>query len=117
MCCQGNDELHIIGLYLGVMRRAATHKLAAFVAFVDDNIPLFRVGHRRHRAQKSAALVGAIPGVFVNVKRGKTKGTVIARAFAKGQNLFFTVFADKSRVVFCKSFRFHKTKITFLLYS
>jgi len=60
-----------------------------------------------HRAKNSAAGIGSVTGVYINVERAKAKGAVIARGNAEGQDLLAAVFACKARVVFLESFFFH----------
>lgn len=83
-------------------------KLSAFRAFVYDYIALFGVGHDLDRLHWRATFAGAVAGIYVDVKRPKAKGAVIARGVAERLDLLATMGADKSVVVFCKSFLFHK---------
>ena len=74
---------------------------------MNDNKALFGVGESLDRAENSAAIVGSVARVYINVKRAKAERTVIARGVAKGQNLFSAVLADKALVVFSKTLIFH----------
>ncbi len=82
------------------MCRTVADKLAAFFAFVNDDVAFFRIGDRRHRAKQPAAGVGTVAGIDIHVKRRKAKGAMIARAFSERQNLFAAILTDKSTVIF-----------------
>lgn len=74
---------------------------------MDDDISLLGVGESLNRAENTATVVGSVAGVDVNVKRAEAEGAVISRGVAERQHLFSAVPADKSLVVFLKSFVFH----------
>ena len=67
--CGELDEQHsIIGLGCCLVSRAVTFDLAAFCAFMNDDITLFRVGHDLYGLHRSAAFAGSVTGIYVNVK-------------------------------------------------
>ena len=65
---QLDDQLDIIRLHVSIVSRAIAKKLSAFFALVNDNIPFFRIGDRRHCAKKSAAFVGTVTGIYIHMK-------------------------------------------------
>ena len=89
------------------MCRLVAAQLAAFLATVDDDIPPLGIRHGAHRLQRPTAGVGAISGVDVHVQAPKAKGAMVARGIAEGLHLPAAMRADKSIVVFGKSFIFH----------
>jgi hypothetical protein len=97
----------VVGLDLRVKCGAVAADLSALLALVYDNKSASCIGLRAYRAQKSAAFVGAVAGVYVNVERAEAEGAVIARTCPHRENLLAAVGAYKSRVVLCKSFLFH----------
>ena len=107
--CKLDDEIHIVGLDLCLVRRFVSDGLAAFFAAVDDDIALLRVGHSTDWAEYSAAFVGSVAGIHVNVKRRKTEGAVISRGVSEREHLASAIFADKARIVLFKAFFFHKS--------
>ena len=74
---------------------------------MGNDVALLGVGLGKDRFKLAAALVGAVAWVYVNVQRPQAEGTVVSGAFLHWENLFFAVYADKSAVVFGKSFIFH----------
>ena len=60
------------------MGGAVANRGAAFVAAVNDNKALFGVGESLDRAENSAAIVGSVARVYINVKRAKAKWAMVA---------------------------------------
>jgi hypothetical protein len=77
-CSKTYDEIHIVGLYLCLVRRTVSDYRAAFIASVDYNVASLRIGLGAYRAQNAAAGIGTVAGVYVNVKRAKTEGAMIS---------------------------------------
>ena len=100
-------KLHIVGLYLCLVCRLVSYRLAAFFAAVDDNIAALGVGKRSYRAKYSAATVLSVTGVYINVERAKAEGAMIARGVAERKHLSSAILAGEAVIVFCESFSFH----------
>lgn len=116
-CCELNEQINVIGLNFGFVRRAIASDLAAFIALVDDDIALFRIGLYANGAKNAAAGVGAIAGVDIHVQGTEALGAVIARAITERLDFKSAVFADERIVVFGKAFLFHgKSSFSFLFY-
>ena len=108
------QKVDIVGLdFRGVSGLIADGR-AAFIAFIDDDISLFRVGENLNGAEDSAAVVGAVAGVYIYMNRTKASGAVVAGSDAEGFDLKSTVFADKAVIVFLKAFFFHKIPLFFV---
>ena len=73
-----DDELYVIGLDLCLMGGAVAVKLAAFCAFVDNDISLFGVGLGGDGLHKTAALACAVAGVYIEMLRPQAKGAVVS---------------------------------------
>ena len=69
-------------------------------AFMDNDKSLFGVGQGLNRAQDTAAIVCSVTGIYVNVKRPKAKGAVVARRVFEWTDLRPAMYADESVVVF-----------------
>ena len=104
---QPNQKTHAVGLGFCLVGGAVAVKLAAFGTAVNDHVSLSRVGLHADRLHRSAALVGAIPGIDVHVQGPQAKRAVVARGVAQGQDLFSAMRANKAAVVFGKAFLFH----------
>ena len=63
---------------------------------VDDNEAALCVGLASYRAHKTAALVGTVSGVYINVERPKAEGAVIAGAASHRKHLFTAISAYKA---------------------
>ena len=81
-------------------------ELAAFGAFVDDDVALSGIGFHADGHHLTAAIRGAIPGIDVKVERPQTERAVIAGTVTEGEYLSSAVGADEGSVVFCESFLF-----------
>ena len=64
---QANEKVDVIRLYLRFVCRLISADLAAFVATVDDDIPLLRIGLYLDRTEDPAAGIGAVTGVDIDV--------------------------------------------------
>ena len=73
-----DDELDVVGLNLCLVGGAVAVKLAAFCAFVDDDIALFGVGLGGDGLHKTAALACTVAGVYIEMLRPQTKGAVVS---------------------------------------
>ena len=77
-CGKSYQKVVVIRLYLCLVRRLVSYRLAAFVTAVNYDITLFGVGSGLYRAQNAAAIVCSVTGVYINVKRAEAKRTVIS---------------------------------------
>ena len=68
---------YAIRLDLGIVRRSVSVDLAAFLAAIDYYIALSRIGNGRYRLHRTAALVGSVARIYIDVYRPKTKRTMI----------------------------------------
>ena len=73
-----DDELNIVGLYLGFVGGAIAMDLTAFRAFVDDNVALFGVGLGGDGLHKTLTLAGAVAGIYIEMLRPQAKGAVVS---------------------------------------
>ena len=93
----------------GVVSGAVTAELTAFGTAMDDDIAVavLDVGLGADGLQFTAAGVGTVTGVDVNVERPEAKRAVVARGVAERKDLFSAVCTNKAAIVFCESFMFH----------
>lgn len=105
--CQLDDVIYVVRLNFRFMRGFVAVNFAAFGAFMENDVTLFRVGERFYWVHDAAAFTGSVAGVYVNVKRAKAFGAMVARGIAEGQNLKPAVCTDKTVVVFCEKLLFH----------
>ena len=108
-----DDELYIVGLDLCLMGGAVAVKLAAFCAFVDDNVALFGVGLGGDGLHKTAALAGTVAGIYIEMLRPQAKGAVVSRGVAEGLNLPPAVLADEGIVIFGEKLCFHCDRVSY----
>lgn len=106
--CQLDDERHIVGLVFGSQRRLVSAYLAALAATVDYNEALFGVGLGAYGLKLAAARVGAVPRVYVDVKRPQAKRAMVSRRISERLDRASAMHAHKRVVVFCKSFLLHR---------
>ncbi len=104
---QLDEQIDVVGLDLGFVCGAVAADLAAFVAFVNDDVSFFGIGFHADGAENAAAGVGAVTGVDIHMKRAKAFGAMVAGAIPEGLDLKSAVFADEGIVVFGESFLFH----------
>ena len=64
-----DDQVHIVGLNLCFVGGLVSDRLATFFTAVNYDITLFGIGHRTYGAQDSAALVGSVTRIYINVER------------------------------------------------
>ena len=107
-----DEKVVVVGL-ISLHSRLVAHHRAAFFATVKDNEALFGVGKGLNGAKNSQAIVCSVPGIYVNMKRAKAEGAVVARGVSQGSDLSSAIYADKSLVVFCKTLVFHITVLCF----
>ena len=96
------------------MGGSVADSLTALFASVDYDISAARIGLCSYRHKKSAAGVGSVTGIYVNVQGMQAEGAVISRGVAEGQYLAPAVSAYEAVVVFCKSFTFHSLSVPFV---
>ena len=112
---QLDEQIDVVGLDLGFVCGAVAADLAAFVAFVNDDVSFFGIGFHADGAQDPAASICAVSGVDIHMKRTKAFGAMVAGAIPEGLDLKSAVFADEGIVVFGESFLFHG--VSFLYHS
>ena len=77
-CGKLDDKVGIVGLGLCLVGCLVADDGTAFIATVDDDISLFGVGYDLDGLHRRLALASSVPGVYVKVKRPKTKGAVVS---------------------------------------
>ena len=109
-CGEANEEGPVVGLRFSVIGGAITADLAAFGAAMDDDVAVavFGIGLGADGLHLTAAGIGAIAGVDVDVEGPEAEGAMIARGEAEGCDLFLAMRADESAIVFGKPFLFHE---------
>ena len=68
----------VVVLCTGIEGGAVAAYLSAFLTPVNNDKAVLGVGLGADGAHDTAALVGAVTGIYINVERTKTEGTVIA---------------------------------------
>ena len=106
-CCEADNQAHIVGLDLRLVSSLVSHRPAASITAVGDNISALGVGLSLDGTENSAAVVGSVTGVNIDVQGAQTEGAVVSRGIAERQNLFSAGAADKAAVVFSESLVFH----------
>jgi hypothetical protein len=106
-CGEGNDEVHIIGLYRGFMGSLISADTSTFCAAVEENISLFRVWLGTVGKHNASTGVGSISWENIHMERGKAEGTMVARGVTEGFYLLATVGTSEATVIFGESFLFH----------
>ena len=112
------QQVQVIRLNLCLVCRAVSFYRAAFFAFVNDDISLFRVGFHPYRAHDTAAWISSVSRVYIDMERAEASRAMIARTVAERLNLKPAVFADERVVVFCKKLllRISHLRIFFSIY-
>ena len=111
-CGEADNQAHIVGLDLRLVSRLVSHRPAASLTAVGDNISALGVGLSLDGTENSAAVVGSVTGVNIDVQGAQTEGAVVSRGIAEGENLFAAVLADKAVIVFGKSFVLHTISLS-----
>ena len=104
---QLDEKIDVVGLDLGFVCGAVAADLAAFVAFVNDDVSFFGIGFHADGAQDPTTGICAVSGVDIHMKRTKAFGAMVAGAIAERLYFKSAVFADEGIVVFGESFLFH----------
>jgi hypothetical protein len=104
---QADKQVGVVGLNFSLVGGFVARDAAAFFAFMDYDISLFRVGLDLYRAEYAAAGVRPVARVYINMERAEAKGTVVSRGVAEGQDLAAAILADKAAIVFLESLVFH----------
>ena len=106
--CGKLDEVHyVVGLNLCLVRGFVAVYLAAFGAFVKNDVALLRVGNDLYGVHYRAAFARSVAGVNIYVERAEALRAMVARGVAEGFYLKAAVGADKAVIVFCKKLLFH----------
>lgn len=108
-CGEANEEGAVVGLHLCIVGSAVAVDFTAFGAAVIDDKSMLGIRLGADGLHLTAAGIGAVTGVDINVKRPETEGAMIARGKAERQDLFVTVRADEAAVVFGEPFLLHET--------
>lgn len=117
VCGQLDEQIDVIGLNFCFVCSTVSADLAAFIAFVDDDVAFFGIGFHADGAEDTTAGVGAVTGIDVHVQGTEAFGAMVAGAVTKGFYFKAAVFADERIVVFGKAFMFHgKSSFSFLFY-
>ena len=98
---------YVVGLNFCFVSRLIAVYFAAFGAFVEYYISLFRVGNNLYRVHNAVAFASSVAGVHVYVERAEALRAVVARGIAQGLYLKAAVGTDKAVIVFCEKFLFH----------
>ena len=88
-------------------------KLAAFGAFVDDDVAPPGIGLNAEGHHFAATVGGAVAGIDVKVQGPQAEGAVVAGAVAQRGYLTTAVGAYKGGVIFGKAFLFHDVSFLF----
>ena len=95
-CRELNEKLGVVGLDLRLVGGSVADGLAALFASVDYDISAARIGLCAYRHEKSAAGVGSVTGIYVNVQGMKAEWAVISRGVAERQSaLVFLAYSNK----------------------
>lgn len=78
-----DDQIEIVGLYLCLVRGAATRGAAAFFTAMQDDVTTLGIGLGTDGAQGTAAFVGSVSRVDIHVERIEAKGAMVARGVAE----------------------------------
>jgi hypothetical protein len=89
------------------VRRFVSDGFTALFATVNDYITALGVGKRSYRAKYSAAVILAVAGVDINVKRAKAEWAVVTRGVSERKHLFAAIGTNKAAIIFLKAFIFH----------
>ena len=98
---------YVVGLNFCFVSRLIAVYFAAFGAFVEYYIALFRVGNNLYGVHNAVAFASSVAGVHVYVERAEALRAVVARGIAQGLYLKSAVGTDKAVIVFCEKFLFH----------
>ena len=101
-CCEADNQAHIVGLDLRLVSSLVSHRPAASITAVGDNISALGVGLSLDGTENSAAVVGSVTGVNIDVQAPQAKRTMVARGHRKRLHRLAAVRADKSAVIFLK---------------
>ena len=104
------QKSYVVGLILCLVRRAVSLDLTAFCAFMDDNVALFGIRLHSYRLHEPSAFVCPVSRVHVNVQGAQAKWAVVAGGISEALDLFSAAGADKSAVIFGKSFNFRSDR-------
>jgi len=81
---QLNNEINIVGLHLCLVGGAVSDDGATLFATVSDDVSAAQVGLGAYGAKNTSAGILSVAGENIHVKRGKAKGTMVARGVAEG---------------------------------
>ena len=105
--CELDDKRCVIRLNFRLVSCFIPYHRTASVTLMDYYVSLLRIGLSLYGAQNSSAIVRSVSGINIHVQRTEAEGAMITGGVAEGQYLASAILADKSVIVFCKSFLFH----------
>ncbi len=100
-------QIDIIGLNLCGICCLISDGRAAFFAFIDDYIALFRIGQNLHGAENALTIVRSVSRVDVYMNRTQALGAVVSGGYSERLYLEAAALTDKAVIVFLKAFFFH----------
>lgn len=106
-CGQLYKKIDVVGLYLGRICRLVADCCSALFTAVHYHVPLLGVGEHLHRSKKPETVVCSVPGVYVDMDGAEASRAVVAGRDSKRLYLVSTTSANKSAVIFLKTFFFH----------
>jgi hypothetical protein len=102
-----DDIVYIVGLNLCLVRRLVSVYLAAFGAFMQNDVSLFWVCDSFYGAHDRAAFACSVAGIYVHVQGAEAFRAMVSGGVAEGLYLEAAVGADEAVIVFCKKLLFH----------
>ena len=103
---KADQSRKIVRLNFSVGNRAVSFDFAAALASLNQDEPLFSVRQGGDGPEQTAAGIGSVAGIVVNMEGTEAAGTVISRGKSERENLQPAVRADKSVILFSESFLF-----------
>ena len=76
--CKLDDKVYIVGLYFCLVSGFVSVYLAAFGAFMENDISFFGVCYGFYGAHDTVALASSVAGIHVNVKGAETFGAMVS---------------------------------------
>ena len=114
---QFNDQADIVRLYVSLVSRFATAKLAASLTSGYDDISFLQIRLGGYRLQFATARVGSVSGIDIHMERPKAKGAMIPRGISQGKHFPAAMSAGKAVIKFREAFLFHKLQsVSFLIF-
>jgi hypothetical protein len=64
---QTDEQLDIVRLHLGLVRRLISYYRSASVAFMYYHVAFFRIGLRLDWTKNAGAIIGSVTGIYIYV--------------------------------------------------